>query len=264
MTELIEPLQLPRPDEGIFAFNTTRGKAERGKPYSEWNLCDYVGDDALCVLNARLTLCAQLGIELDHLVMPRQTHSLRVAVIDEDYLAADFAEQESRLDGVDALVTSLRGVCIGVNTADCVPVVLADEQAGVIAVAHSGWRGTVGRIAAATVQAMKRLGGDPVRIQAAMGPSICQDCFEVGDEVVDAFAKARHDLAAISHRNPDTGKAHIHLREAIRLTLLQTGVAANGIAIDAHCTHCHPDRYFSARRMGTNSGRTFTGIMMKP
>ena len=249
MLELLT-LGFVKPVEGVVAFSTTRGEVEKGKPYSGVNLCDYVGDDALRVIDARLTLAMQLGVDLDDLVMPRQTHSCRVAVIDERFRSMDIDQQEAALEGVDALVTKLTGVVIGVNTADCVPLVLVDEVAGVIAVKN-------------VVDEMCRQGARANRIQAAMGPSICQDCFEVGDEVVDAFKQARFNLDAIVKRNADTGKGHIDLRAANRDVLIAAGVPANSIVTSQHCSRCEQERFFSARRLGINSGRTFTAIIRR-
>ena len=248
--------------EGVEAFSTMRGQVDGRNAYFGVNLCDYVGDDTLRVLDARLTLAMQLGVDLDDLIMPRQTHSCRVAVIDERFRTMDIDKQETALEGVDALVTKLQGVVIGVNTADCVPIVLVDGQAGVIAVAHAGWRGTVGRIAKAVVEEMCRQGASADRIQATMGPSICQKCFEVGDEVVDAFKQAHFNLDDIVVRNTETGKAHIDLRAANRAVLVAAGVPVGNIAKSQHCSRCEHTRFFSARRLGINSGRTFTGICL--
>ena len=259
----LENLKFAVPVEGVEAFSTTRGEVDRRNAYSGVNLCDYVGDDALRVLDARLTLAMKLGVDLDDIVMPRQTHSCQVAVIDEAFRAMDIDKQETALEGVDALVTSLKGVVIGVNTADCVPIVLTDPQAEIIAVAHTGWRGTVGRIAQNVVTEMVRNGSKAHRIQATMGPSICQDCFEVGDEVVEAFGKAGFDLAAIVKRNAATGKAHIDLRAANRAVLIEAGLQPDNIILSQHCSRCEHDRFFSARRLGINSGRTFTGILQQ-
>ena len=247
--------------EQVQAFSTLRGRAQGGKPYSQVNLCDYVGDDALRVLDARITLSMQLGVELDDLIMPRQTHSCRVAVIDERFRTMDIEGQETALEGVDALVTNLRGVVIGVNTADCVPLILVDKAAGLIAAAHAGWRGTAGRIAGAVVDEMCRMGARADHIQVAMGPSICQDCFEVGDEVVEAFGQAGFDIDAIVMRNATTGKAHIDLRMANREVLVRAGVPAGHIALSQHCSRCEHERYFSARRLGIGSGRTLTAVL---
>jgi hypothetical protein len=256
-------LSFPKPVEGVEAFSTTRGEVDGRNPYSGVNLCDYVADDALRVLDARLTLAMQLGVDLDDLVMPRQTHSCRVAVIDERFRALDIDQQEAALEGVDALVTKLQGIVIGVNTADCVPIVLVDSPAGIVAVAHAGWRGTAGRIAANVVQEMCRQGAHVAHIQAAMGPSICQGCFEVGDEVVEAFKQAHFNLDDIVARNAATGKAHIDLRAANRAVLAAAGVPVGNIVESQHCSRCEHDRFFSARRLGINSGRTFTGIYRK-
>lgn len=258
----LEKLDFVRSVEGVEAFSTTRGQVDGRNAYSGVNLCDYVGDDALRVLDARLTLAMQLGVDLDDLIMPRQTHSCRVAVIDEHFRTLDIDKQEAALEGIDALVTKLQGIVIGVNTADCVPLVLVDGQAGVIAVAHAGWRGTVGRIAKAVVEEMCRQGASADRIQAAMGPSICQECFEVGDEVVDAFKKARFNLDDMVVRNAATGKAHIDLRAANRAVLVAAGVPVGNIVKPQHCSRCEHDRFFSARRLGINSGRTFTGVRL--
>ena len=259
----LDNLKFAVPVEDVEAFSTTRGEVDRRNAYSGVNLCDYVGDDALRVLDARLTLAMKLGVDLDDIVMPRQTHSCQVAVVDEAFRAMDIDKQEAALEGVDALVTSLKGVVIGVNTADCVPIVLTDPQAGIIAVAHAGWRGTVGRIAKNVVDEMVCNGAMAHRIQATMGPSICQDCFEVGDEVVEAFSKAHFELDFIVKRNAETGKAHIDLRAANRAVLIEAGLQPENIILSQHCSRCEHDRFFSARRLGINSGRTFTGILQQ-
>lgn len=256
----LEFLNFAQPIEGVSAFSTTRGKVDGRNAYSGVNLCDYVGDDALRVLDSRISLAMQLGVDLDDLVMPRQTHSCHVVVIDERFRTLDIDKQEEALEGVDALVTTLNGLVIGVNTADCVPIVLADGETGIIAVAHAGWRGTVGRIVQHVVEKMCRQGANPGQIQAAMGPSICQDCFEVGDEVVTAFEQAGFSLDGIVKRNQSTGKPHIDLRAANRDALIVAGVPATNIIISQHCSRCEHNRFFSARRLGINSGRTFTCI----
>lgn len=256
-------LNFSSPVEGVVAFSTTRGEVDGRNPYSGVNLCDYVGDDALRVLDARISLAMQLGVNLDSMVMPRQTHSCRVAVIDSQFIDSDIEQQEEALEGVDALVTKLPSTVIGVNTADCVPIVLADAQAQVIAVAHAGWRGTAGRILKQVVAEMCRQGAQPDRIQAAMGPCICQDCFEVGEEVVEAFKQADFDLDAFVKRDPATGKAHIDLAAANRSILIDCGIPAESITPPQHCSRCEHERFFSARRLGTDSGRTFTGILWK-
>lgn len=258
---ILDKLILKGCDERFTALHTQRGEVIKNDTYSQWNLCDYTGDDALRVLDARMQFCQKLGIDLDHLLMPRQTHSTNVKVLDQNFLDASIEEQDTALEGIDALVTKLPGVCIGVNTADCVPIALADPKNGVIAIAHAGWRGTVGQIAAKTVEAMCKLGAETSNIVAAMGVSICQECFEVGDEVVREFEQAGFDMSLIVRRNATTGKAHINLQEANRQVLIKAGLKPSNITLPEHCSRCESDRYFSARRLGINSGRTFTAIL---
>ena len=258
---ILDQLKLSCNPPDIRVVQTQRGTVNPCNAYSQWNLCDYTGDDALRVLNARLTFCQQMSIDLDQLVMPRQSHTAHVAVINQDFLDADIEQQERSLNDIDALVTALPGICIGVNTADCVPIALADPTHGIIAIAHAGWRGTVGHIAQRTVETMCRLCAAPADIYATMGASICADCFEVGDEVPQAFAQAGFDMDDIMHRNATTGKAHIDLWRANRQVLLAAGVPAAHITLPTACSRCHSERYFSARRLCIHSGRTFTAII---
>ncbi len=260
---ILDKLILKGCNEHYMAFQTQRGEVVASDTYSQWNLCDYTGDDALRVLDARMQLCQQLDIDLDNLVMPRQTHSTHVKIIYRDFLDAAIEEQDSAIEGVDALVTNLPGVCMGVNTADCVPIALADPTIGIIAIAHAGWRGTVGCIAKKTVEVMCKLGAKASEIVAALGVSICHNCFEVGDEVVKEFEQAGFNISLIMKRNDVTGKAHINLQEANRQLLIKAGVDPSNITLPDHCSRCEHKHYFSARRLGINSGRTFTGIIMQ-
>ena len=263
MSLILENLKLGGCGSNVVAVTTQRGEAKKGENYSQWNLCDYTGDDALRVLDARMAFCQKMGIDLDHLIMPRQTHSTSVRVIDQNFMDASIEAQDDMLEGVDALVCNVPGVCIGVNTADCVPIAFADTCNRIIAIAHAGWRGTVGRIAQKTIETMTELGSKPGDISAAMGVSICHDCFEVGDEVVREFEKAGFEMSGIMFRNATTGKAHINLQEANRQVLIAAGVKEQNITFPEHCSRCESDRYFSARRLGINSGRTFTAILMR-
>ena len=122
---------------GVVAISTCRGCVIEGNSYSGFNACHYTGDTDEHVAQCRGQLCVMLGIERDNLIIPRQTHSLNVAIID----TIPFDSQ--KLENVDALVTTLPRVAIAINTADCVPLVFVDDVNKVIGVAHSGWKGTV-------------------------------------------------------------------------------------------------------------------------
>lgn len=250
---MISPLHFNHNVGSIDAFTTERGAADIASPYSEFNCCDYTGDSAEHIIQCRKALCSDLGIAADHIVTARQTHSAEVAIIDRLPVEP--------LVGVDALVTKLRGVVVGVFTADCVPILLCDPAEGVIAAVHAGWRGTVAGIAANAVRAMESIGAKAKRIEAVVGPSICQKCFEVGNEVVAEFARHALSLNSIIVRNSTTFKAHIDLAAANCHLLEQSGVPRGNILMSGLCTKCHPDRFFSARNLGVNSGRVLTGII---
>lgn len=257
----IEPLRFSKDIDNIRAFTVLRGTVDAQNYYSGINLCDYTGDDIFHINYCRESLCELMGIELNKLIMPRQTHSARAEGVDDDFLVQTDKDRSERLQGVDALVSTVPGVAIGVNTADCVPIVLRDANKGIIAVAHAGWKGTVAAIVKNTVEMMEALGAEAKDIEVAIGASICQDCFEVGDEVVLQFSEAGFPINDICRRNPLTKKAHIDLWKANVWLLENCGVKAENIVVSGNCTRCNPERYFSARRLGINSGRTFTFIV---
>lgn len=234
-------------EPGADAWFTTRGECDPSLPYSGFNVCHYTGDLPAHVNRCRQMLADSLDVSINNLIIPRQTHSTNVLVITSPTVDSD------SLEGVDALVTNVPGIVIGVNTADCVPVVLIDPIANVIGIAHAGWRGAVNGIVSSTVTAMTSLGSSSSDVKAAMGPSICSGCFEVGDEVAVRF----NDDCVTSR--PEQ-KPHVSLHAHIAAELARCGVKpANVTPFDsALCTRHNSDRYWSARALGINSGRVFT------
>ena len=229
----------------VKAFATSRG-ALCDNPYGEFNVCHYTGDDPLHVEECRHRLREATGIA--DFIIPRQTHSVRCLWIDALPIAPEL------LEGVDALVTDKTDIAIGINTADCVPVLLCDPDAGVIGAAHAGWRGAVGGILEATVSCMVAHGAHLSNIRVATGAAICADCFEVGEEV------AAHFPEEVIDRSRE--KPHADLPRYVSLRLQAAGIPAEQIKLSNDCTRCAPDRYFSARAMGISSGRNFTFIAM--
>lgn len=184
-------------------------------------------------------------------VLPRQTHTTRVSRI---------VDGSERLDDIDALTTNRTGLGIAVRTADCIPLLLFDPVHAAVAAVHAGWRGTVGRIVASTIDSMARdYGTDARDLRAVIGPGICSDCFEVGDEVYEAFRQARFPMSKIAVRRD---KWHIDLPEANRLQLLYKGVPAENIQQSGLCTYARPHEFYSARRLGIGCGRVVTGIRL--
>lgn len=241
--------------ERFIAFSTERHCTDAAAPYDGFNVTHYCGDDAEHVASCRRELCRELGIPESHLIVPRQVHGVHIEEVTEQNIGGTF-------ENTDALITRMAGVCIGISTADCVPILFHDTRSDALAAAHAGWRGTVARIGVLTLRAMHAAYGTrPKDIRCIVGPSISPEAFEVGDEVYDAFQEACFPMNDIAFRHPETQKWHIDLWRANIWQLEQEGIPIQSILISGLCTYNNPSRFFSARRLGIKSGRMFTGIM---
>lgn len=195
------------------------------------------------------------------IVQMHQVHDVKVAVVDRGDMTRD------ELDGYDAMITDLPGVTIGVRTADCIPVLLYDPVKKAAAAIHSGWRGTVSKIVGKTVIKMQSTyASQPSDILAFIGPGICVDCFQVGEEVALKFKETGFDINSLwSFRGPKTGNGmegghHIDLKEACRQTLVESGLKNENIQITGLCTYEDNDLLYSARKEGIECGRNITYI----
>ena len=149
----------------------------------------------------------------------------------------------------DGLITDQPGVPLCIFTADCVPVLFHEPEAGIAAAAHSGWKGTVHDMMGAAVRAVEALGGSADKLRAAIGPSISRCCFEVGGEVIDALDRyLGGDSAGLYSASEEReGKYFLDLKAANARRLRQLGVPAEAIAVSDDCTFCLPDKYWSHR-----------------
>jgi len=262
----------------VTAFSTTRHGGHSKGNYAAFNINRYCGDSDVCIRKNREALCSLLGIGDDCLIMPHQVHLTKTVRVDEALLSLSEEQRWVALEGYDALMTNLPGVCIGVSTADCIPLLLYDEPHHAVCAVHAGWRGTVARIVEKAIAEMKAAyGTSPEYLKAQIGPGIHLDSFEVGDEVYEAFANAGFDMEVISKKLPSsysgskfytlhsslfTYKWHIDLPECNRQQLLAAGLLPQNIKVSPICTYQQLSDYFSARRLSINSGRIFTGILM--
>ncbi|MDX8337706.1 peptidoglycan editing factor PgeF [Draconibacterium sp. IB214405] len=200
-------------------------------------------------------LANALALEVGQMVYPDQTHSSCVVDVNE--------VPDKVISETDALVTSQSELCLCVQTADCVPVLLFDPEAKVVAAIHAGWRGTVGGIVEKALVKMTNYGASTENIVAAIGPSISSEIYEVGDEVVNAARESIPNVELTLRKN-GTGKTHFNLWEANRQLLLKNGVPAQNIEVLGACSFSEDEKYYSARRDGVNTGRMVSGIMLKP
>ena len=248
----------------IFHFVTTRQGGFGSGRYATFNCSPFCGDDPQIVALNQGKLKREIPVTQFEFIIPRQTHGCEIVVIDSEFLLLPSDKRLELLEGVDALITAEPNCCLAVSTADCVPILLFDPVHKVVAAIHAGWRGTVQDIVGKTVSKMKECYGTcPTNLVAAIGPSISQDAFEVGNEVYAAFQQAGFDMSAIALLQKDTNKWHINLWEANRQQLLSRGVSASQIELAGLCTWTQHDRFFSARRLGIDSGRMLSGILLK-
>ena len=253
---------LNRSCPGIFCFSTTRHGGVSTDAYASLNCTPYTGDDRDCVRRNQELLLSSLPQRPQELIIPWQTHGTRVLTIDSGFLSAGEEQRHALLQGVDALVTDLPGICLCISTADCIPVLLYDKKHQAIAAVHAGWRGTVNFIIEHALERMHILyGTDGADIFAVIGPGISLDAFEVGDEVYEAFRLAGFPMERIARKQE---KWHLDLWEANRLQLLDFGVPSAAIETASICTYTHCEDFFSARRLGIRSGRMLSGIMLNP
>lgn len=229
-------------------------------PFASLNLGPRSGDAPAHVRENRHRFLDAIGLADLPVLAPRQVHSAVVSVH-----AAPWPLPAGGILPGDAVVTDARGVVLMVLAADCVPVLLCEPQAGVIAAVHAGWRGTSGAITSHAVAVMrKRFACTPERIIAALGPAIGRCCYEVGPEVVTAVARATPGPPeAFATVRPD-GKALLDLTAANVTQLEAAGLHPERIGRVALCTACQAHRFFSHRRDGEPTGRGAAAIAWLP
>lgn len=235
-------------------FSTRLGGVSEGI-YSTMNFTFTRGDDPEHVMENYRRMAQVLDADLGRMVLSYQTHTTNVRVVTEADAGKGIVRERDYRD-VDGLVTNVPGITLVTFYADCVPLYLADPVHRAIGLSHSGWRGTVNRMGAETLKVMKEaFGTNPEDTICCIGPSICQDCFEVGEEVAEAFGKAFADQY---HRElfyrKENGKYQLDLWRANQIIFAEAGVKPENIHTTDICTHCNPDLLFSHRTAGDKRG----------
>ena len=244
----------------LIHFSSTRTGGSSVASYSSLNLGLNSGDAHDQVVANRNLLSSALGIKADCLIFPKQTHTSTVKVIRENFLSASEENRRLYLRDTDSIITDLKGVCVAVKTADCVPVLLFDHKLKVVAAIHAGWKGTLQNIVNETIQKMAdEFGTNASDLIAGIGPSISPEVYEVGVDVHSLF-----DPDFLTPTNPvKGGKKLLDLWKANREQLIHAGVPSDQIEIAGFCTLSDPERFFSARRDGAKTGRMGSGIMIR-
>ena len=265
-TDYVPYLEYPMlKDTGIVrhGFSTRLGGVSEGY-YASMNLSFDRGDRKEAVAENFRRIGEALGVRCEDMVLSRQTHTTNVRIVTDADRGKGITRERDYTD-VDGLVTNVPGICLVTSYADCVPLFFVDPVKKVIGLSHSGWRGTVGKIGRKTVELMhERFGSDPADILAAVGPSVCMDCYEVSSDVIEKFKEAFPENCwdQLFYEKPD-GKYQLDLWKANELIFLESGILPEHIAVTNVCTHCNSDILYSHRAAGDKRGNLCAFLALK-
>lgn len=250
---------LPLLDGILHAFSTRLGGCSE-KPFDSLNLGFGSGDTPFRIESNRRLFLSGLGCETHRLRTVRQVHSSRVVILD-----AKDAEGRDIHEG-DALATDVPGLLVGILTADCYPILMADPVRRVVAAVHAGWRGTAELIAVKTIAGMRENWGcEAVDLVAFVGPGIGSCCYQVGADVYESFVGTSPGAEAFFQSSPWAGHSSeprwmLDLVTANRNQLEASGLLPERIHVLGSCTVCDAGRFFSYRRDGPATGRMLSVI----
>ena len=241
------------------AFTTRFGGVSEGY-FSSLNFGSNLGDDPENVRENYRRLCTLMGADIDGCAVTKQVHKAEVRIVDEGDKHVCMSAVPYEADGI---VTNVKGLPLICFVADCVPVLLCDEKAGVIGAVHCGWRSSVADILKTAVEKMVSLGASPENICAAMGAAIGKCCFETDRDVVDAIEAYIPGDTEGTYTLREDGKYLVDLREANARRLLQLGLKRENIDLSEECTYCSHDKYYSHRYTRGRRGSLAAAIVLR-
>lgn len=236
-------------------FSTRYGGVSTGC-YASMNLSYSRKDQPEHVLENYRRMAKALEVDIEKMVVSWQTHTTNVRLVTEEDFGKGVLRDRDYRD-VDGLITNIPGVTLVTFYADCVPLYILDPVHKAIGLSHSGWRGTVNRMGEKTLKEMNQAFGTNSRdVIACIGPSICKDCFEVGEEVVEEFRQAFSAgyWPELFESGRKTGKYQLDLWRANQIVFTEAGVDPGRIHTTNLCTKCNPEHLFSHRAMAENRG----------
>lgn len=242
------------------AFSTRLGGVSAGM-YESLNFGINLGDNPEHVRENYTGMLHALDSNCESLVFGRQIHTDIVRLVGKKDALTDLFQTD--LAEADALVTSEKDLTLTVFTADCIPILLWDAESGAVSAIHAGWRSTVLDIAGKAVRALvAHTNSAPEHIRAAIGPGIGPCCFETDKEVPQAVNTVLGNHAVHCIVEKEHEKAMVDLKEVNRRLLLLAGVLPERISVSEHCTMCHPEYFWSHRKMGKSRGSLASFIRM--
>lgn len=247
----------------IQGFSTKLGGVSQGK-FATLNFTFTRGDNPDHVMENYRRMAAVLGVDEKRMVLSYQTHTTNVRLVTETDAGKGIGKERDYKD-IDGLITNVPGITLVTFFADCVPLYFLDPVHKAIGLSHSGWRGTVSCMGAVTIDKMKEAFGTRAEdLLVCIGPSICGDCYEVGEEVALEFKKAfaKENWNQIL-REKDNGKFLLDLWKANEILLKDAGVKPEHIQTTDICTHCNSDYLFSHRTCGNERGNLAAFLSLK-
>ena len=242
-------------------ISTRKGGVSEG-PFDSLNVGLGTDDERSSVMTNRQILADSVGIPLESFVILNQVHKTNVVVVTPEMKGAGSLDRATAIRETDAVVTSVKGICLYVMSADCVSLLFYDPVLKVIGAAHAGWRGTVQNMAAHTVTVMQdSYGCRPSDILAGIGPSIGPCCYDVGSDVIDAVMEAHGTTEGFIRTGSDS-LSHFDLWYTNKFQLLQAGIPEKNIEVSGICTMCEHHNFFSSRFDQGITGRFGAGIML--
>lgn len=243
-------------------FSTRFGGVSEGI-YHSMNLSFTRGDQEEAVKENFCRISSAIGFPSESIVTSDQTHTTNVRVVTQEDQGSGIMKPRAYTD-VDGMVTNVPGLTLATFYADCVPLYFYDPVHCAIGLSHSGWRGTVGKIGKVTVETMMRVyGTKPEDVLAAIGPSICQECYEVSADVIEQFRGAfeEKDWNDLFYAK-ENGKYQLNLWKANEKIFLEAGILPEHISLSNLCTCCNPKFLFSHRASHGKRGNlaAFLGI----
>lgn len=227
-------------------FTTRMGGVSKGI-FSTMNLSFTRGDEKEAVCENYRRLAKALDVSYEKFVFTDQTHTTNVRKVTEKDAGIGLTREREYQD-VDGLITNEPGLVLSTFYADCVPLYFVDPVHKAVGMSHSGWRGTVHRMGKVTIEAMtKEYDTRPEDLICAIGPSICQDCYEVSEDVAEEFKQVFKGRAEELLLDKGSGKYQLNLWRANEAVLQEAGVPKEQIAVTNICTCCNPNLLFSHR-----------------
>ena len=247
----------------VHGFSTRMGGVSTGD-CATMNLSFERGDAEEAVRTNYELLGAAIGFKTDSLVFSKQTHTTNVRVVTEEDRGKGFLRERDYTD-VDGLITNVPGLTLATFYADCVPLFFVDPVHKAIGLSHSGWKGTVGKIGKVTVEKMMaQYGTDPKDVLAAIGPSICQSCYEVSEDVIVQFKEAFEEkLWNELFYVKENGKYQLNLWRANELIFEEVGILKEHYSTTKICTCCNPGYLFSHRASHGKRGNLGAFLQIK-